>query len=106
MVDRLSDDELAAAWHASCRALQQDPDPDRQSGWVLARQVYLDEFQRRSPEVFARWLAETAGMTERSRQHFPNRSPDHRPATPVPPRGTTPLNPPRAWRAADSIDTP
>jgi hypothetical protein len=73
-VDRLSDDELAAAWYVSCRALEQDQDPDRRLGWVLARQVYLDEFQRRSPETFDRWLAETAGTTERSRLHFPRRS--------------------------------
>jgi hypothetical protein len=56
-VRQLSDEELAAAWRHSCRALQQAVDPDRRLGWVYARQVYLEELERRCPERLASWFA-------------------------------------------------
>jgi hypothetical protein len=67
-VRQLTDEELATAWRHSCAVLPHVVDPDQWLGWVLARQAYLDELERRWPEGVAPWI--TAGLmpTEASRR--------------------------------------
>lgn len=72
-VQQLSDDELAAAWRHSGAALERAIGPDQRLAWVLARQAYLDEFQRRNPKMFNHWLARSAATTELSQHDFPHR---------------------------------
>ena len=59
----LSDAELLLAWGASAASLdrlQGRQHHPQQLLQVSARRQYLDEFERRHPETFLRWLADGA----------------------------------------------
>ena len=67
-VRQLADEELATVWRHSCAVLPQVVDPDQRLGWVLARQAYLDEIERRWPEGVAHWTTSGPTPTEASRR--------------------------------------
>lgn len=52
----LSDQELGAAWRRSYVLLERVTSPEERGPLVLLRQSYLDEFERRHPLTFAKWL--------------------------------------------------
>lgn len=57
---RLSTADLCAAWRISLHALACAPDTQARIHVVSARQVYLDEMERRSPAAVQAWLAADA----------------------------------------------
>ena len=57
---RLSTADLCAAWRISLHALASAPDTQARIHVVSARQVYLDEMERRSPAAVQAWLAADA----------------------------------------------
>jgi hypothetical protein len=61
----LSNAELCHAWRASHRAMLMSHNPAVRSRIADARGRYLDEFQRRDPDGFERWMsADAAGSAD------------------------------------------
>jgi hypothetical protein len=64
----LSNAELCHAWRASHRAMLMSHNPAVRSRIAAARGRYLDEFQRRDPDGFERWMSgEAAGSVDPER---------------------------------------
>ena len=57
LLQTLDDDQLAAAWYESEACLRQATTVAEVARIAGARQLYLDELERRSPDGFAHWLA-------------------------------------------------
>lgn len=58
LVRAWDDNELTMAWYQSEAALHEASTVEELARLAVVRQFYLDEIERRSPESFARWLAE------------------------------------------------
>jgi hypothetical protein len=82
----LSNAELCHAWRASHRAMLMSHNPAVRSRIAAARGRYLDEFQRRDPDGFERWMsADAAGSVdpERFLSWLTNDGPDSEAGPPV-----------------------
>ncbi|MGH3098271.1 MAG: hypothetical protein ACRDMV_19990 [Streptosporangiales bacterium] len=71
----LSYAELCRAWHASYGELAGTGDAADRSRLALTRRSYLDEFERRDPAAFTRWLADIARAAVNPASSIPTPSP-------------------------------
>ena len=59
-----TDEQLRHVWRFTCQAVRKAHSPVEGARWAQVRSRCLDEMARRSPELFAQWLATGASPTD------------------------------------------